>query len=118
MLDFLSVGSARKRSAPLSARTVVAYGAAGVRIEVTSGRGAGSWLFRWRDIRHYSVEEGHFWNSDAIVLALRGEPPVIAIPTEARGAREFLQALERHRPPTAGAGRPEPGGPGRLASPG
>ncbi len=119
MLDFLSPRFQRKVVAPLSERTVVVHGAGGARISVNGGRGAGSWCVRWSDISHYSHAEGHFWNSDAILLALRGKELLMAIPTEACGAREFVEALVRHCPKRGprdplrlgGPARPQPAKP-------
>jgi hypothetical protein len=113
MLEFLSPRFQRKVLAPLSERTVVVHGAGGARINVNGGRGAGSWCVRWSDISHYAHAEGHFWNSDAILLALRGGELSMAIPIEACGARDFFEALVRHCPNRALRDLPRLGGPSR-----
>jgi hypothetical protein len=98
VIHFLASRSQKKQATPLSERMVVLNGTAGVRITVSGGRDAGDWEFRWSEISHYSHAEGHFWNSDAILLALRGNDRMMAIPTEARGAREFFETLVRRFP--------------------
>jgi hypothetical protein len=108
VMQFLGAKSPRKRAAPLSERMVVRNGAMGACFRVSEGDGAGGWCLSWRQISNYSHAEGHFWNSDAILLAIRGSNQTLAIPTEARGAREFFEALVRKCPRPAQTGRTGP----------
>lgn len=88
--EWLSGGALR----PLSERMVVDFDNLGVSIQINEGSAVVmSRHFGWGDIECANYQEGYFWNSDAILLSLRDSESVIAVPSEARGARGFHAIL-------------------------